>query len=93
MKTTIYKPTFILTKQQKAELQQLQRQEDINTEDIPELGDEFFQKAVRNPFMDRKPQATLIRLDQDVLDWLKSYGKGYQMKINSILREAMLHSK
>ena len=30
-----------------------------------------------------------IRLDTDVILWLKSYGKGYQSRINTILREAM----
>jgi uncharacterized protein (DUF4415 family) len=27
-----------------------------------------------------------------VLVWLKSQGKGYQTRINTILRDAMLHS-
>ena len=33
-----------------------------------------------------------IRIDADVLEWLKSAGKGYQTRLNAILREAMLHS-
>ena len=32
-----------------------------------------------------KKQLT-IRLDEDVLDWLKRHGKGYQTRINRILR-------
>jgi uncharacterized protein (DUF4415 family) len=32
-----------------------------------------------------------VRIDADVLLWLKSNGKGYQTRINTILREAMLH--
>ena len=35
-------------------------------------------------------QQTSIRLDADVLAWLKSQGKGYQTRMNEILREAML---
>jgi uncharacterized protein (DUF4415 family) len=31
-----------------------------------------------------------VRLDSDVLRWLKSKGKGYQTRINAILRDAML---
>ena len=31
-----------------------------------------------------------MRIDADVLLWLKSNGKGYQTRINAILREAML---
>jgi len=33
-----------------------------------------------------------IRLDADVLEWLKQTGPGYQTRANAILREAMLHS-
>ena len=34
-----------------------------------------------------------VRLDADVLEWLQSAGKGYQTRMNAILREAMLHSQ
>lgn len=30
-----------------------------------------------------------MRLDGDVIDWLKSYGRGYQTKVNLLLRQAM----
>jgi uncharacterized protein (DUF4415 family) len=30
-----------------------------------------------------------MRLDGDVIDWLKSYGRGYQTKVNLLLRHAM----
>jgi len=33
-----------------------------------------------------------VRLDVDVIEWLQSTGKGYQARMNTILREAMLHS-
>ena len=33
-----------------------------------------------------------VRLDADVIEWLQSEGKGYQTRMNAILREAMLHS-
>ena len=33
-----------------------------------------------------------VRLDADVIEWLQSAGRGYQTRMNSILREAMLHS-
>ena len=60
---------------------------DIDYSDIPELGDEFFKKAtvVWPPV---KKQLT-IRLDADVLDWLKGHGRGYQTRINRILRVVM----
>ena len=34
-------------------------------------------------------QMISLRLDQDLLDWLKSQGKGYQTRINNILRAYM----
>jgi uncharacterized protein (DUF4415 family) len=35
-------------------------------------------------------QAVSIRLDADVLAWLKAKGNGYQTKVNGLLREKML---
>jgi uncharacterized protein (DUF4415 family) len=81
-----------LTKQQRAELEALAKMPDaaIDYSDIPPLSDEFWEKAMRNPFYKPTKQSTTIRLDSDVLLWLKSKGKGYQTRINRILREAML---
>lgn len=31
-----------------------------------------------------------MRLDSDVIEWLKSYGRGYQTKANGLLRHAMV---
>ena len=60
------------------------RDEDIDYSDIPELDESFFEKeAVQWP--PHKKQLT-IRLDEDVLDWLKGQGRGYQTRINAILR-------
>jgi uncharacterized protein (DUF4415 family) len=60
---------------------------DIDYSDIPPLGDEFFKKATI-AWPPPKDQLT-IRLDADVLKWLKSNGRGYQTRINHILRAAM----
>jgi uncharacterized protein (DUF4415 family) len=63
------------------------RDSDIDYSDIPPLDDEFFEKAtVAWPPV--KQQLT-IRLDSDVLEWLKANGRGYQTRINRILRAAM----
>ena len=58
--------------------------EDIDYSDTPPLDENFFRRAhvVLPP---GKKQLTL-RLDADVLAWLKSQGKGYQSRINAILR-------
>jgi uncharacterized protein (DUF4415 family) len=37
-------------------------------------------------------KAVQIRLDADVLAWFKGYGKGYQSRINAVLREVMLRT-
>jgi len=39
-------------------------------------------------FSTSKQQLT-IQLDQDILEWLKAQGKGYETQINYILREVM----
>jgi uncharacterized protein (DUF4415 family) len=60
---------------------------DIDYSDIPPLGNEFFTKATE-AWPPAKQQLT-IRLDADVLKWLKTPGRGYQTRINRILRAAM----
>lgn len=68
------------------------RDEDIDYSDIPELDDSFFTRELVNiPPM--KTQLT-VRLDEDILEWLKSKspdGKGYQTRMNAILRAMMEH--
>ena len=62
--------------------------EDIDFSDIPEVPPERFAKAlVRKGLkpVQRKAQLTL-RLDADVLEWFRAQGRGYQTRINSILR-------
>lgn len=83
-----------LTAAQKAELAALAVLPDsqIDHSDIPPLTDEFWKQATRNPFYKPTKQATTVRVDADVLMWLKGQGKGYQTRINAILREAMLQS-
>lgn len=60
------------------------KDEDIDTSDIPELDDSFFENAViRWP----EPKASVtLRLDREVLDWFKAQGKGYQTRINAVLK-------
>jgi uncharacterized protein (DUF4415 family) len=57
---------------------------DIDYSDIPPLDKAFLKKAT-TAWPPAKKQLT-IRLDADVLDWLKGHGKGYQTRINRILR-------
>ena len=63
------------------------RDDEIDFSDIPEQGKAFFKRAVlRLP----QPKATVtIRLDRQVLDWFKAQGRGYQSRINALLRAYM----
>jgi len=67
------------------------KDEDIDFSDCPELTPEMFAHAVVRrglPSDVRKEQITL-RLDSDVLEWFRRQGKGYQTRINALLREYM----
>jgi uncharacterized protein (DUF4415 family) len=81
-----------LTPAQQAEISALQAMPDesIDYSDIPPLTEEFWQNATRNRFAKKAKKTANIRLDADVLEWLKkSKGKGYQNHLNAILRSEM----
>jgi uncharacterized protein (DUF4415 family) len=59
----------------------------IDTSELPELGDDFFQRAELHV---PPKQAVTMRLDADVLSWFKEQGQGYQTRINKLLRAYML---
>jgi uncharacterized protein (DUF4415 family) len=73
----------------KSDLARIDRMNDaeIDYSDIPPLDKSFFSKATES-WPPIKQQLT-IRLDADVLAWLKARGRGYQTRINRILRTAM----
>ena len=60
------------------------RDENIDYSDIPELDDEVFAQPLV-PWPPRKETIT-IRIDADVLGWFKRQGRGYQTRINQVLR-------
>ena len=60
------------------------KDEDIDYSDIPELDENFWENAVIE--YPKKKRPITLRLDADILKWFKSMGKGYQTKINAILR-------
>ena len=60
-------------------------------EEIPELSGPFFRVGSVLNWGRKGPKAQVtIRLDQDVLKWLRSKGPGYQTKLNLLLRQHML---
>lgn len=83
----------VLSDEQKARLEALAERPDseIDFSDIPRLDDNFWKNAIKNPFYKPTKQVTTVRIDSDVMQWLKSQGKGYQTRMNKILRDAMLH--
>jgi uncharacterized protein (DUF4415 family) len=67
------------------------RDEDIDLSDSPEVTPEMFAAAVvRRGLVAAPPKEQVtLRLDGDVLKWFRSQGKGYQTRINALLRAYM----
>jgi uncharacterized protein (DUF4415 family) len=63
---------------------------EIDFSDIPPLTEKFWQNAVRNPFYRPLKKQLTLRLDADIIAWLRHQGKGYQTRANALLRAAML---
>ena len=63
------------------------KDEDIDYSDIPEADESFWRRAELQ--MPQPKKGVYVRLDTDVLDWLKSKGKGYQTRMNAMLRALM----
>jgi uncharacterized protein (DUF4415 family) len=82
------KPTSSKTNFKKFETM---KDSEINFDDIPELDEAFFKNAqIKLP----EKKSVTIRMDSDVLDWFKQQGKGYQTRINKLLRSYMeTHTK
>ena len=81
-----------ITPARKRKLTQLMARPDaeIDFTDIPPLKESFWRNAVRNPFYRPVKQQLTVRLDADVVAWLRQQGKGYQTRLNRVLRQAML---
>ncbi len=81
-----------LSARQKRELQALAARPEsfVDTSDLPELPPGSWKDAVRGKWYRPVKQPISLRLDADVLAWLRSKGSGYQTKVNSLLREKML---
>jgi uncharacterized protein (DUF4415 family) len=86
------RPGHVLTPKQRKELSALaaMSEDQIDTSDIPELPPRAWKDAVRGRFYRPVKQAVSMRLDADVIAWLKKPGKGYQTRANRILRQRML---
>jgi uncharacterized protein (DUF4415 family) len=80
-----------LTKDQKRDIRAIaaKRDEDIDFSDVPPILD--WSGAEIGKFYRPKKKPVTMRLDSDVIAWLKADGRGYQTKANWLLRQAMLH--
>jgi uncharacterized protein (DUF4415 family) len=80
-----------LTREQKRDLQAIaaKRDRDIDFSDAPPVLD--WSGAEIGKFYRPVKKPVTMRLDSDIIDWLKADGRGYQTKANWLLRHAMLH--
>ena len=80
-----------LTEEQKKEIEKLKtmKDEEIDTNDIPEVdfSDANYFYAVRVP-----KQKIYTAISVDNLEWLKSKGRGYQQRLDNVIRWARMHN-
>ena len=67
----------------------LRREEAAGLEPVRDADEGEFDWSRAQLEMPRPKQAISVRLDADVLDFFKAQGKGYQTRINMVLRSYM----
>ena len=60
-----------------------------NDPDAPQLPPEYWSNAAIGKYYRPRKTQISFRIDNEVLDWLKSKGEGHLSRINEILRERM----
>jgi uncharacterized protein (DUF4415 family) len=60
--------------------------------DAPVLPPEMWENAIIGKYYRPKKTSVTVRLDSDVVAWLKASGEGYQTRINTYLRQLMQQS-
>lgn len=80
-----------LTREQEQDIRAIaaKRDADIDFSDAPPVLD--WSGAEIGKFYRPRKQPVTMRLDSDIIAWLKADGPGYQTKANWLLRHAMLH--
>lgn len=63
---------------------------EIDYSDLPAATEEAWSETTRGRFYRPVKQQLTVRIDADVIEWLKGQGSGYQSRLNDILRTAML---
>jgi len=96
MSTVRYKRSELpkLAEKRESELKALagKPDSDIDYCEISPLDEDFWKKAVKGHFYRPVKTQASVRIDSDVMEWLKEPGKGYQTRLNAILREAMMRA-
>ena len=82
-----------LTREQKREIAAIARMKDadVDRSDMPEVLD--WKDAEIGKYCRPTKKPVTMRLDADIIKWLKGYGPGYQTKANMLLRHAMVSTK
>ena len=80
-----------LSREQRKDIAALAAMKDseIDLSDMPEVLD--WSGAEIGRYYRPKKKPVTMRLDEDVVAWLKGYGRGYQTKANMLLRHAMIN--
>lgn len=73
----------------KTDWDRLHREEAAGLEPVRDDDEGEFDWSRAQVTMPRPKQAVSVRLDADVLDFFKAGGKGYQTRINMVLRSYM----
>ena len=81
----------------KKRLEEIKAFKNTDFSDCPELTDEQLAQLRPSHYRNMKnfkpiKKTVNVRLDADIIEWLQAAGKGYQTRMNAILREAMLKS-
>lgn len=79
-----------LTAKEKRDITRIAEQ-DIDLSDMPEVLD--WSKAEIGKFYRPPKKPVTMRLDGDIIEWLKGFGRGYQTRANLLLRHAMTSSR
>ena len=97
---TVYKSIndvlhYVPTKEERDAYEDFKKLKEEDISDIPELNTEQLAMAVQARQIRKtiyKPVKIPIKInyDADVLEWFRSFGKGYQTRMNAALREYML---
>jgi uncharacterized protein (DUF4415 family) len=83
-----YMPRLTVEKRKKLGKLAARPDREIDLSDIPEIREIPSDYVIGKYYRPRKETVT-IRLDADVLAWLKASGSGYQTRINNFLRLLM----